>query len=161
MQQFESTRFGTVPINEESIIKFPNGMIGFEDCKRFHLYHNEEKRSPLYYLQSLDKPEVVFTMTDPEQLGVDYQLVLSDEEAEMLALESSDQLAIMLMVYHPIISDAGEVKQGEELRAQARSPLLINIESRLAFQKVGLQPRLVFSNIDNDDGELQLVNEEG
>ena len=159
MAEFESSRFGTITVNEESVITFPKGLVGFEECTRYHLYHEEGTDQLLYYLQSLDDADVVFTLANPEQLGIDYQLSISDEEAETIKLSSPDQLAIMLMVYRPLVP-AGEesVEEQSELKAQARSPLLINTAERLAMQKIGLRARLVFSNLD-DETELQLKEE--
>ena len=156
MAEFESSRFGTITVNEESVITFPKGLIGFEECTRFHLYHEEGTEPLLYYLQSLDDADVVFTLANPEQLGIDYQLSISDEEAETIQLNAAEDLAIMLMVYRPLVPAEGEsIEERAELKAQARSPLLINMSERLAMQKVGLRARLVFSNLD-DDTELQL-----
>ena len=159
MAEFESSRFGTITVNEESVITFPKGLVGFEACTRYHLYHEEGTEPLLYYLQSLDDADVVFTLANPEQLGIDYQLSLSDEEAETIELSDPEQLSIMLMVYRPLVpSGEKSIEERAELKAQARSPLLINTAARLAMQKIGLRARLVFSNLD-DDTELQLKEE--
>ena len=158
MTEFESSRFGTITVNEESVITFPKGLIGFEECTRYYLYHEEGTEAALHYLQSLDDPDVVFTLANPEQLGIDYQLSISDEDAEVIQLTEPEQLAIMLMVYRPLVPTGESIEERPELKAQARSPLLINTSTRLAMQKVGLRARLVFSNLD-DDAELQLKDD--
>ena len=42
-----------VPIDPESVFTFPDGIAGFEDCKRFKLFH-EEGKATVFWLQSLD-----------------------------------------------------------------------------------------------------------
>ena len=77
------------------------------------------------------------------------EISLSEEESETLGLESKeDEVVIMLMVYRPLQVEGESITQGEEIKAQTQSPLIINPVKRLGLQKVGLSSRLVFSNVD-------------
>merc|ERR1712171_7355 len=129
---------------------FPNGIIQLDDYKHCTRYYVvvEEDAQVLCHLQSLDDPDLNFSLIDHQYLGVDYEIDLSDEEMELLGLDNKeDELLIMLMVYKSLELEGEEVKQGDNIKAQTRSPLIINPSKRLGFQKVGLQVRLVFSNI--------------
>ena len=46
--------FGEIDIDDEKIITFENGIIGFPDLKRFTLIFNEEKKGGISWMQSLD-----------------------------------------------------------------------------------------------------------
>ena len=153
MKEFETTRFGVISYNPENVISFPEGLIkldGYEDCKDYHLFHEEEGNRVLHYLQSLDDPELSFTLVDPTLLNVDYDLELNDEESTALSVSDDDEVIIMLMVYRALTIEGEEVKSSEEIKAQTQSPLIININKRIGIQKVGLRGRLVFTNRKQD-----------
>jgi flagellar assembly factor FliW len=153
-EEYQSTRFGVVDVNPESTLTFPNGIIqleGFHECTRYHLFHEEGGNKIIRYLQSLDDPDLSFTLIDPSFLNIDYEIALNDQESELLGLESKeDEVVIMLMVYRTIKVEGEDVKQDEEIRAQTQSPLIINPRKRLGMQKVGLRSRLVFTNFDEE-----------
>ena len=60
--------FGTVDIDDEKIITFDLGVIGFEDCKKFTLIYDVDKgdEASIMWLQSLDEPELALPMLKPE-----------------------------------------------------------------------------------------------
>jgi len=156
MQELNTSRFGVISYNPENAIIFPKGIIqleGYEDCTSYHLFHEEDGNRVLHYLQSLDDPELSFTLVDPTFLNIDYDLELSDEETELMKVQGDgeDELVIMLMVYRPVVVEGAEVKTSEEIKAQTQSPLIINISKRVGIQKVGLRGRLVFTNRPADD----------
>lgn len=156
MQELNTSRFGVISYNPENAIIFPKGIIqleGYEDCTSYHLFHEEDGNRVLHYLQSLDDPELSFTLVDPTFLNIDYDLELNDEETELMQVQEDgeDELVIMLMVYRPVVVEGAEVKTSEEIKAQTLSPLIINISKRVGIQKVGLRGRLVFTNRPADD----------
>lgn len=150
MQQFETTHFGTIEYNPESVITFPKGIIqldGFEQCTRYVLFHEEASSGVFHYLQSLDDAELSFTVVDPSLLSIDYEVTLSDEESALLKVEEGDEIDLLLMVYRPFVIDGEEVKQDADVKAQTKSPLIINTSKLIGFQKIGLSSRLVFTNV--------------
>ena len=154
MRKFTTSRFGDIEYNEENVITFPNGLIqleGYENCKSYHLFHEEGGNHILHYLQSLDDSELSFTLVDPSFLNIDYDLELDDEETAALSVSDGDEVVIMLMVYRPLNIDGEEVNASEEIKAQTQSPLIINTNKRIGIQKVGLRGRLVFTNRPADE----------
>ena len=67
------------------IIEFPEGLAGFETCRRFSLFHPEKTEPKYFILQSLDNPELAFQLVDPAQLGFSYEIALTDAESALLA----------------------------------------------------------------------------
>jgi flagellar assembly factor FliW len=119
MQELNTSRFGVISYNPENAIIFPKGIIqleGYEDCTSYHLFHEEDGNRVLHYLQSLDDPELSFTLVDPTFLNIDYDLELSDEETELMKVQGNgeDELVIMLMVYRPVVIEGAEVKTSED-----------------------------------------------
>ena len=57
----ETYLFGAVEVSPEKVITFPNGLVAFEDNKRFMLAHESDKGQPASYtLQSLDDAGLAF-----------------------------------------------------------------------------------------------------
>ena len=53
----ETYLFGSVEVSPEKVITFPNGLVAFEDNKRFMLAHESDKGQPASYtLQALAAP---------------------------------------------------------------------------------------------------------
>ena len=120
--------------DEEKIITFPNGIPGFQDCKEFRLSFKDDKSgSQVYWIQSVDESAITFSLIDPVAFGLNYQITLSDEEAELLKADNAEDIAVMLMVSK---KDSAEEGQESSLNANINGPLVINTSSRLGLQKV-------------------------
>ena len=139
--KIESPRFGTLEIEPSKIIEFPNGLAGFEECRRFYLFHQDGEASaqPNYFiLQSLDDPAVAFHVTDPALLGFSYQIELSDEQVELLKLSDASDVAVAVML---VKEDSGSAPN--ELRANLKTPLIINTRSQRGLQHAFAQIRYI------------------
>lgn len=126
--KIESPRFGTLDVAPDKIIEFPLGLVGFEDCRQFTLFHQEEGEPKYFILQSLDAPEVAFHITDPAHFGYEFHIALSEEERGALNLPGPDGAAIAVI----LLKDA----DGAPLRANRNAPLLINLAGRRGIQHV-------------------------
>ncbi|MDD5297798.1 MAG: flagellar assembly protein FliW [Rhodocyclaceae bacterium] len=109
------------------IITFPEGLPGFEDCKRFGLF-DQDKEGVLFSLQSLDDAAVAFTVADPAIFGFRYDMPLSDADVAALDLKPEDEVAVAVMVFK------GEGEQAG-INANLSAPLLINLRSHTALQR--------------------------
>ena len=121
------TRFGTLPIDKENLLDFPEGLPGFEDLHQFVLLH-EEGNASIFYLQSLEDPDIRLPVTSPHWFRVDYQIELSDEEMATLKLENPEDAAILVTIADDEKSPAG-------LRANVQGPIILNTASRVGLQK--------------------------
>jgi len=66
----------------------------------------------------------------------------------MINVEEGDSVELLLMVYRPFVVDGEAVKQEADVKAQTKSPLVVNTTKLLGFQKIGLSSRLVFTNLE-------------
>ena len=80
--KIKTTRFGTIDIEEEKIIKMPFGMLGFPDKKKFIILQHQEN-SPFFWYQSVDDPGLAFVITDPFLFIPDYKIDLEVTLKEM------------------------------------------------------------------------------
>lgn len=131
MMKINSTRFGTHEIDPESILTFPQGIPGFENCTRFKLFHEDKAQPVVHWLQSIDDPNVSFSVVDPAKFGLNYEITLTDEEVKQLSVENTGDIAVMLIAYKPQAGTAGA-----NVSANINGPILLNTRARLGMQKV-------------------------
>lgn len=123
-----TTRFGELEISPEAIIKFPEGMIGFENSLEYTLVpHSEE--SPFVWLQSVRQPDLAFLLMNPEDVVPDYAPTISGHEAEQLGLsEETPRLVYTVVTIPP--------GKPEDMTINLAGPLVINAEARTGRQIV-------------------------
>lgn len=134
--KIDSPRFGTLEIQTDRIIEFPRGLVGFEKCTRYALFHPEGEAPTFFILQSLDDAAIAFQIADPARLGFTYELELSDTEAAELQMpagerrvsSSGSEIAVVV-----VLSNEGE---GKPVRANLNGPLVINLAARRGLQHV-------------------------
>ncbi|MBS0356395.1 MAG: flagellar assembly protein FliW [Proteobacteria bacterium] len=121
---------GEIEVSPERIIEFPNGLPGFEATHQFTLLHPEGDDAPnIFVLQGVDNPEVTFTVTTPDVLGLNYEFTLTDDEVAALQLGNPDDVSVLLIVRN---NDTGAVAP----QANVMAPLVINTAARRAVQKI-------------------------
>lgn len=147
--QVQTYLFGTIEVDPETIITFPDGFTGFEDCKRFKLIHEQLDGEPVSYtLQSVDRYDVAFQIMDPATLGFHYELEVTEPEMDKLKVKSPEEVAVMVMLFK---RGNGQSNGDSGLRASFRAPLLINPVARLGMQKVirAVQPKVTLTNLSS------------
>ena len=72
-----TTRFGTLTLEEEKIIDMPSGMLGFPDKRRFVILNHRED-SPFFWYQSVDDPDLAFVITSPFLFHPEYDVDLTE-----------------------------------------------------------------------------------
>lgn len=118
-----------VEVDPQSVITFPSGIPPFDDSRRYKLFHEEGKGS-VFWLQSLDDADVLFSVTDPDLLKLSYEVSLSDAEQQLLDIAPGDELVLSVIVYKE-----GEGAAGA-MNVNARAPIVINVSKRLGLQKL-------------------------
>jgi Uncharacterized protein conserved in bacteria len=120
------SRLGPREVRLDRLIRFPRGLIGFENLKEFTLL---EIRSgaPLLVLQSVESPTLGLLVADPFAFVPGYSLNISDEEQELLQATSAEDLAVLVTASIP----PGEP---EKTALNLLGPIVINHRSRLGVQ---------------------------
>lgn len=125
----DSPTSGSLGSAPERVIEFPVGLAGFEHLHRYSLFHPETEAgaAPKYFiLQSLDDPDIAFNIADPALFGFNYEISLSDAESAALDLADPSEAAVVVIL----------VKDGGELRANLKAPLVVNTRTRRGIQHV-------------------------
>lgn len=128
--RIETRLFGIIDVEEEKIIHFPDGIIGFPDCKDFTLIFDEEKgeKKKISWLQSLDEPVFALPVIDPLFIKEDYQPMVKDEMLKGLGELTEEDTFVLVTVTAP--------EQIEDLSVNLQAPIIINSDTRKACQVI-------------------------
>lgn len=127
----ESPRFGTLVVEPGKVIEFPEGLAGFEEYRRYSLFHPDEGQPKYFILQSLDDPSLAFHIADPVKLGFNFEVALSDAEIDLLKLGDPIDAAVAVIVW--------KEEDGSPVRANLKAPLVINTRERRGLQHIFAQ----------------------
>ena len=123
----ESTRFGTVEIDDSIVLVLEQGMIGFPDHRRYAILKQRED-SVFMWLHSVDDPALAFPIVLPWVFYWDYEVDLSDSDMAAIGVERADQISIYCVV-----------NVGADVRAATInlfSPIVVNNGDRRARQVI-------------------------
>lgn len=110
--KISNRQFGEIEFTEDHIIKFENGIYGFEHLKKFLFIKTENEL--FYWLNSVDQPEIVFPLVSIRMIHDEYPMVDSHEPFGVVTL-STDPLKITVNL---------------------KAPVYLNQESKAGFQKI-------------------------
>lgn len=123
----QTSRFGVIEIREDDIITFPEGLLGFNDLRRFILL-DDPKDEIFAWLQSCEEPGIAFPVLEPELFTVDYSIALSKSDLEALRVTTHHGLRAFTIVTIP--SDP------TQMTANMKAPVVINVSTKAARQCV-------------------------
>lgn len=78
--------FDTVSVSEKDIIRFQNGLFGFESFKEYVLISFEPGSDSLMCLQSTQDSELAFILMNPFNLKRDYEPSLTDSDMKDMGI---------------------------------------------------------------------------
>ncbi len=125
--QFQTTRFGTIEVDLDTIIHFPLGLLGFERYQRYILIDSDEA-APLRWLQCVDEGGLAFLVVEPGLFFAAYAPKLSADDRDFLQLAEGDVPAVASLVVVP--------ENPLEMTVNLVGPLVMNVDKRLGKQVV-------------------------
>lgn len=121
----QTTRFGPLEVDEQRLLHFAEGLLGFSAHHRFALLQTAV--DPVFYwLQSADDPALAFVVCDPLTFVPDYEVSIRPEELNALGAEQVDECQVLVIVN----------KVGGDLTANMLGPLVVGTRSLAARQLV-------------------------
>jgi len=118
--------YGEIDADERQLVRFPAGLLGFENFKDYILLDSRQK--PFFYLQSTDVPDLAFILIDPFLFRPDYSLDVDDESLGDIGVSQPNDVLVFAIVTVP-----GE---GGQVTANLMGPLIINKANRLGIQTI-------------------------
>lgn len=112
---------GGVEFGEDEVLTATTGLLGFEKLKEFLLLSPEEIK-PFKCLQSVEDPEIAFTVLDPHYLMPEYRAEVTGEEVVDLEAKNVGELREFVIVTIP----PGKPKK---MTANLQAPIVVNFES--------------------------------
>ena len=127
--QITTKIFGEITIDDDKIIQFPNGIIGFPELTEFTLVHDEEKSTDsIHWLQSIQEPAFAMPVMDPLIVCPDYNPEVDDELLSILGEIVPEELIVMVTVTLP--------KDLKKMSANLKGPIVINAAEKKALQVI-------------------------
>lgn len=135
----KTKHFGEIDLDENKIITFSEGILGFSDYKSYTLlYDNEgEERPDISWLQSLDEPALAIPVISPFLLREDYNPEVEDELLKPLGELNNDNIVVLVSITVP--SDI------TMMSANLKAPFIMNADTRRGCQII----------VENSDYEIQ------
>lgn len=127
----QTSRFGEIEVPDESLIVFPEGVIGFRTATRFVIFDCGEE-GVFKWLQSVDRPDLAFVICDASLILPDYQVMIGSKERDLLQVNNPAEVVICLIMIIP--------EDPREATANLLGPILMNSESRRGMQLVVVNP---------------------
>lgn len=120
--------FQEIEVNEEKVITFETGIIGYPELVHFLLIHEEGEEGHIGWLQSVEEPLFALPVIDPLRILPDYNPSVEDELLKSIALEDPDDMLVLVTLTVP--SDI------EKMSVNLRAPIVINAAGRKACQLI-------------------------
>ena len=125
----ETRLFDTIEIDDDKIIHFSGGIVGFPDLTDFALVHDEEKGpNAIRWMQSLQETGFAMPVIDPLLVLPEYNPVVEDELLKALGDIKEDNTLVLVTITVP--SDI------TKMTVNLRGPIVINAKERKACQVI-------------------------
>lgn len=123
----QTTRFGELQVDKNDILSFPEGILGFEQLKKFFIVDPGDS-TLILWLQSIDDKSVAFPIIEPKIFDPNYVVRLLPAELNSLEIESVQEARIYSILTIP--------KDVTKMSANLKAPVIINSAQKMARQIV-------------------------
>lgn len=127
-----TARFGEIEVIPEEIIEFAEGLLGFEDAHRFVIL-NPQDGSPFRWLQCIENGDLAFVIIEPLNFMFEYDLSISDSDADFLGLTVAEDAVLYAIVTIP--------ENPSDMTANLQGPIVINAKTRKGRQVISSNSR--------------------
>ena len=112
------------------VVRFPNGLPGFEACRGFVLMTSDEL-GPVQCLKAVEGPAASFLVIDPRRVMPDYRCELSPADMQRLGVTNPERIAeeLLWLVLVTIELDG-------TIAVNLRAPVVINPHGMIGQQVV-------------------------
>jgi flagellar assembly factor FliW len=110
--KIQNNQFGEIEFEKEAVIKFEEGLFGFEELKQFLLI--SEKEGFFFWLTSIEQPEIIFPLFSINLLQENF---VENEEFEPFGIVKLD-------------------KEPKNITINLKAPIFINNDEKVGYQKI-------------------------
>jgi flagellar assembly factor FliW len=123
--QITTTRFGQIDVEDERIMTFEKGLLGFPSHTRYALIQTSEENY-FFWLQAVEDANLAFVVADPSIFFKDYEVPVREEMQTEIELSDVTQAQVFVICN----------KVGEWLTGNLLGPLVVNVANRRGMQVV-------------------------
>lgn len=120
------TQFGQFDVDPRDVVAFPDGLPGFERCRRFVVL-SSPATAPLQVVQAVDGTPATFLAIDPRVVLESYRCLLTPADLSRLGASAETPLVWLALV---AVDEAGQAN------VNLRAPIVINPARMVGFQVV-------------------------
>lgn len=126
--------FGEVDLDEDKVITFEQGIMGFEECKKYTILYDvdEGEQATISWFQSLEEPGLALPVISPLLVKPDYNPTVEDEVLKPLGEITEENLVILLTLTVP--------EDLTKMSANLKAPFVINTDTRKGCQIIVENP---------------------
>jgi flagellar assembly factor FliW len=125
--QINSQRFGVVDLQDDAVLSFPSGIIGFPRERAFALIPHQGS-DYLAWLQSMTTPELAFPVVSAHFYGDSYPDVSVLDAAHASGISgAAEEFAILAVLCAP---------KGQPATVNLMAPIVVNSATRLGAQVI-------------------------
>lgn len=122
-----TSRFGELDVNPTDIVAFPEGLLGFENLKKYFVVDPGDS-TLILWLQSVEDEKVAFPIIEPKIFKPDYIAKLLPADLNGLELEALNNAKL-----YSILTIPANVT---EMSANIKAPVVINSQRKIGKQIV-------------------------
>lgn len=126
--QVDTKKFGSIEVNTDQVLQFPEGLIGFPHLHRFVVINLDGPDRWLTWFQSVEEPAVGFVTLDPTAVFPDYDPLFCPKDLADLEPSSPGNLVVLAVVTVP--------RDIRKMTANLQAPLVLNPIKRLGKQVI-------------------------
>jgi flagellar assembly factor FliW len=123
----KTTRFGELEVNPSDIVTFSEGLLGFENIKKYFVVDPGDS-TLILWLQSTDDEKVAFPIIEPKIFKPDYIAKLLPADLNGLDLESLQSAKLYCVLTIPA--------NVTEMSANLKAPVVVNSAKKVGKQIV-------------------------
>ncbi|HLT22171.1 MAG TPA: flagellar assembly protein FliW [Bacteriovoracaceae bacterium] len=123
----KTTRFGELEVNPGDVLTFAEGLLGFENLKKYFVVDPGDS-TLILWLQSTEDEKVAFPIIEPKIFKPDYIAKLLPADLNGLELESLSNAKLYSILTIP--------SNVVEMSANLKAPLVINSDKKVGKQIV-------------------------
>ena len=124
--KLQTKYFGEIEYADKDVVRFPDGLFGFEEERGFLLLPFDGSGGGMLCLQSVQTPALAFVVRDPFTLKPDYAPELERGELKAFGVKEAGELGfyVLCAVKNPV----------SESTVNLKCPLVVHPETREARQ---------------------------
>lgn len=123
----ETRIFGEVTIDDDKLINFAGGIIGFPELQNFALIHDSENsEGGVRWLQSIEEPSFAMPVIDPLSVKQDYNPMVDDDMLKRIGDFAAEDILVLTTITVP--------KELKNMSVNLKAPFVINTKTKKACQ---------------------------